>query len=568
MGEEEHQPTNQQKKRAEHLTTDDFKKRTSITSVLEARGFKVPPGRKPSICCPFHKDRNPSFSIDLDKAVWNCHAGCGGGSVIDLLAKLDGCDPEDAIRKYVPLEELEPESAPSQKIEKIYSYQDENGKEVFQVVRFIPKTFRQRHQMGGKWVWSMDGVQRVLYRMPEIAKSERVWIVEGEKDADRLKELGYCATCNVGGAGKWLNSYTETLAKKEVVLCGDNDEPGQAHIAKVFESICGKVKNARQIKLPPDFKDVSDFIAGLKEDREAKAALDSMVNSAPVMVKGVNLPIKALCELEDSYREHVRNLKNNQLDLGRWLPSLRGRVRGLVPGELVTIIANTGVGKTALLQNISKHAAPLPTILFELELPDELVYERYLGVHAGWNERQILELFEKTNRTGERLGEMGNLKHVFVCTEPHLTLEQLERYINLAELKIGERPKVVLLDYIQLMQGKGKSRYERFSNIAEGVKVIAKATRTIIVLASQISRPEGESPEVGLYDAKESGSIENSSGLVLGAWRDEKDKATLWIKVLKNTKGYSGFPPVECNFKGDSMQINEKAKDIIPPYTD
>ena len=99
-------------------------------------------------------------------------------------------------------------------IEKIYSYEDINGNEVYQALRMKPKSFRQRHKVNGDWVWKMDGVERVLYRLPKITVAQSVWIVEGEKDAENLAAIGFEATCNVGGAGKWLDSYSETLGWK------------------------------------------------------------------------------------------------------------------------------------------------------------------------------------------------------------------------------------------------------------------------------------------------------------------------------------------------------------------
>ena len=72
-----------------------------------------------------------------------------------------------------------------------------------------------------------------------------------------------------------------------------------------------------------------------------------------------------------------------------------------------------------------------------------------------------------------------------------------------------------------------------------------------------MARPEKSkaSLEPKLHDAKDSGSIENSAGLVLGAWRP--DHGTMLIKVLKNTKGKSGIV-IECNFDGSTMQLTER----------
>ena len=53
-------------------------------------------------------------------------------------------------------------------IEKIYSYENANGVELYQAIRMKPKSFRQRHKVGDDWKWNMDGVERVLYRLPQI----------------------------------------------------------------------------------------------------------------------------------------------------------------------------------------------------------------------------------------------------------------------------------------------------------------------------------------------------------------------------------------------------------------
>ena len=64
----------------------------------------------------------------------------------------------------------------------------------------------------GGWAWNVKGVRRVLYRLPELLArpDETVYVVEGEKDADRLASLGLLATTNSGGAGKWQDQYAET----------------------------------------------------------------------------------------------------------------------------------------------------------------------------------------------------------------------------------------------------------------------------------------------------------------------------------------------------------------------
>lgn len=537
------------------MTRDEIIAANPIEAVLAERGVKlIGSGNQRTAKCPFHQDKNPSFSVNIPEGTWHCHVGCGGGSVIDLLAKFQNRTPADILRDHRD-DSRQAASPPAQRREvAVYRYQDANRKDVFEVVRFEPKTFRQRHKdADGNTVWGMDGVERVLYRLPDVLAAKEVWIVEGEKDADNLAKLGFCGTCNVGGAGKWLDSYTGALEGKDVVLCGDNDAPGKKHVDLVLSSIGNKVASARIVNMPLPHKDVSDYIAAIPD---APMRLKEMAESAQRMVKGIALPIFTLAELESSYKEHVRNLQARSLDLGKWLPSLGRKIRNLVPGELVAIIADTGVGKTAIMQNIAVKSAPLKTLMFELELPGELMFERFLAIRTGFAASEI----EAGYREGDSIGTetLAKINHLYICTEARMSVKQLEDYINRAELKIGERPKVVVIDYAQLIEGTGKTRYERMSNVAEDLKIMAKATKTIVIFGSQIARKSDDDLEIHLHEAKDSGAIENSSGLVLGAWRPAPDAIN--VKILKNTKGRAG-DVIACTYEGSCLRITEKLND-------
>lgn len=558
--------------------SDRIKAKHPIDVYLRKIGVKlIGEGAERKAICPFHKDQNPSLSVNVTDGIWKCHAGCGQGSVIDLMAKVEKRSVVEIIREEHERMKAEattfsqpvkkPTSAPKGEIECTYSYKDETGEEVFQVVRMRPKTFRQRHREGEDWVWSMENVRRVLYNLPAVMQGQRVWVVEGEKDADTLNNLGYVATCNVGGAGKWLEGYTESLAGKDVILCGDNDAVGQKHIAAVREALAGHVKSTKTIKIPTPHKDVTDLVRWMDDSAKAKAALEDLCSKAATLHGGIEIPVYSIQELEPKYMEHIQNMDRASLHLSQWLPSLSTQLRAIVPGELVMFLADTGVGKTALLSNLALHAAPLSVLFFELELPETLVYERILAMRMKWPSQRVEDAYKSALVTGDRLDDksFNRINHIYVCTKSRVTIEDIERITLQSELKIGHRPNVLLLDYIQLVTGRGSSRYERISSIAEDLKVLAKSTGTIVVVASQVSRKgDDEGPEVFLHDAKDSGSIENSSGLVIGAWRDEKDRSTLWLQILKNTKGHVG-QKIECNFDGASMTITERAKILPPP---
>ena len=114
-----------------------------------------------------------------------------------------------------------------------YDYTDESGNLLYQTCRYQPKDFRQRRPDGkGGWINNLQGVRRVLYRLPEVLKAQTVCVPEGEKDCDNLAKFGFVATTNPLGAGKWRDEYSETLRGKDVIVfgdVGDDDGAGEKH---------------------------------------------------------------------------------------------------------------------------------------------------------------------------------------------------------------------------------------------------------------------------------------------------------------------------------------------------
>ena len=208
--------------------------------------------------CPAHEDRQASLSVaagDDGRALVHCHAGCSIGAVTGAvgLTPAELCEPREA---------REPRR---REIVATYDYTDADGKLAYQVVRYAPKDFRQRRPDGTGWSWSLAGVERVPYRLPELVAAPAdatVYIVEGEKDADRLAALGLVATCNAGGAGKWHPSFAAHLAGRSVVILPDNDNPGRHHAEQVREALA-PFAQVRILELPelPDKGDVSDWLA-------------------------------------------------------------------------------------------------------------------------------------------------------------------------------------------------------------------------------------------------------------------------------------------------------------------
>ena len=151
-----------------------------------------------------------------------------------------------------------------------YDYTDEDGTSLYQTVRFEPKDFRQRRSDGnGGWIWK--GPERpVPYKLPELIASGTapVLIAGGEKDVDNLRALGFTATCNHGGEGKWWPELTPYLKDRRVFILCDNDEQGEKHQQVVGAALNGVASEIRVVRFPelPAKGDVSDFIELRRKD--------------------------------------------------------------------------------------------------------------------------------------------------------------------------------------------------------------------------------------------------------------------------------------------------------------
>jgi hypothetical protein len=214
--------------------------------------------------CPAHEDRNPSLSIrEVEgKVLLHCHAGCSQQDVIDAL-------------KARGLWESNQEAASPRRIHTTYDYTDENGELLYQTVRYEPKSFAQRRPDGrGGWIWK-KGPRQVLYHLPEVLDAPIVFVVEGEKDVETLREHGFVATTNAGGAtARWLPQYTEALRGREVILIPDNDAPGRKRVLNIARALLGNVQRLVVLELDGGSKDVTDWFGVGHSELELIAQLD------------------------------------------------------------------------------------------------------------------------------------------------------------------------------------------------------------------------------------------------------------------------------------------------------
>jgi hypothetical protein len=253
------------------------------------------------------------FSINITKQLWNCR-GCGkGGDIIDLIQHVDGCefvDACEAINREPPPKANGKNSAAEPRkvvvaqfeyhgfaVERI-EYRNPDGSPVLTRDGKPKKTFRQKRpdpDRPGEWIYNVDGVPVVPYRLPElieaIANGYRVAIVEGEAKVDLLRTWNIAATCCAGGSKGWQPEHAQFLAGADVVIMPDNDPAGRSYLEDVANSLRDVATSIRTLELPglPPKGDIIDWAAAggtverLHEliEREAKPWAPGATTPAP-----------------------------------------------------------------------------------------------------------------------------------------------------------------------------------------------------------------------------------------------------------------------------------------------
>lgn len=186
-----------------------------------------------------------------------CFGGCDELQVLDLL----GLTLADLYDDPIP--------AGGRGVVREFPYLNGAGQLLGVVQRREPKTFRPLTIHNGQWRQkASDDLQGTPYRLPgvvvAIEKGEPVWVVEGERDADSLAQLGITATCNAGGAGKWSERHARWLTGAHVTVCADADQKGRDHAAAVVASLRGIAASVRLVEPAEGYKDISDHLAAGK----------------------------------------------------------------------------------------------------------------------------------------------------------------------------------------------------------------------------------------------------------------------------------------------------------------
>ena len=201
---------------------------------------------------------------------------------------------------------------------------------------------------------------------------------------------------------------------------------------------------------------------------------------------------------------------------------------GLQPADLVIIAARPSMGKTSLVLNMAQHVGTktgMSVGIFSLEMSKEQLFLRMLTAEARIDAHRLRGGFLGERDWGKLSQAIGTLSEAKIFIDDSPSIGVLEMRAKCRRLAAEHGLHMVIVDYIQLMQGRGRfeNRTLELASISRSMKGLAKELRVPIVVLSQLSRaPESRSDHrPQLSDLRESGALEQDADVVMFIYRED-----------------------------------------------
>ena len=234
--------------------------------------------------------------------------------------------------------------------------------------------------------------------------------------------------------------------------------------------------------------------------------------------------VETFAELEKLYnqKEPITGVPTGFADLDY-------KTAGLHDSDLILIAARPAMGKSAFALNIATHAAinaKVPVAIFNLEMSKSQLVNRMLCSEAMVDSNKI-----RTGKIDEEdwmklataLGPLSEAP-IYIDDTPGISVSEIRAKCR--KLKLEKNIGLIVIDYLQLIQGSGKknaSREQEISEISRSLKILAKELNVPVVALSQLSRAAEarQDHRPMLSDLRESGAIEQDADIVLFLYRDD-----------------------------------------------
>lgn len=376
---------------------------------------------------------------------------------------------------------------------------------------------------------------------------------------DELKKKGLLE--DIGGS-KYLTELT-------------NYVPTAAHAVTYAEMVAQKAVRRRLIRASSDITELGyneeSSIEELLGKAEAELFAVSDQNLKQDLASLESILLESFDRLEELHRNkgQLRGVKTGYRDLDNM-------TAGLQRSDLIILAARPAMGKTTLVTNLAYNVATInkqSVLFYSLEMSKEQLVDRMLSDVSGvdsWNIRTGNLSDEDFAKLSEASGEMAEAP-IFIDDTPGLSVLEIRTKARRAahQAPLG----LIVIDYLQLIQGTGRSdgnRVQEVSEISRGLKLLARELNVPVIALSQLSRTvESRTPQVPqLSDLRESGSIEQDADIVMFIYREayynpDTDRENITdLIIAKHRNGPTGkvelyFHPERLRF----MSLDKKHSD-------
>jgi replicative DNA helicase len=345
-----------------------------------------------------------------------------------------------------------------------------------------------------------------------------------------------------------------------------NYVPTAAHAEAYAELVAQKAVRRRLIKASGDISEL-----GYNEDTSTQELLEraeaELFSVSDQSLKQDLVSIESILTESFDRMEELHRNKGTLRGVRTGYRDLDTMTAGLQRSDLIILAARPAMGKTTLVTNLAFNVATVakqPVLFFSLEMSKEQLVDRMLADASGvdaWNIRTGNLSDDDFSKLSEAMGEMAEAP-IYIDDTPGVTVLEMR---TKARRAAHEQPLgLIIIDYLQLMQGSGRSdgnRVQEVSEISRGLKLIARELNVPVIALSQLSRSvESRNPQIPqLSDLRESGSIEQDADIVMFIYREdyynpetERQHITDLI-ISKHRNGPTG--KVELYFHPDRLRF-------------
>lgn len=267
-------------------------------------------------------------------------------------------------------------------------------------------------------------------------------------------------------------------------------------------------------------EDVEDIMEGAEKKIFNIMQDKSQKSYAPIK----DVLVESFTKLEELYnrKQHITGVPSGFTELDY-------RTAGFHGSELILIAARPAMGKTAFALNIATNAAikaNVPVAIFSLEMSKEQLVNRIMCSESMVDSNKVrtgkLEEDDWTKLAGS-IGPLSEAK-IYIDDTPGINIMEIRAKCR--KLKLEKNIGMVVIDYLQLIQGSGRrsgNREQEISEISRSLKILAKELNVPVIALSQLSRAAEQRPDHRpmLSDLRESGAIEQDADIVMFLYRDD-----------------------------------------------